>query len=225
MTQSLNDMPSWCSLNENFDVRQVPWALFLLYSSAQFVTVPVACDASRPCSQPDPVDVRVSTVFSESVVRARLLAVDSHNGNDTGLTVALFRVLRVIKGPRSARSTVFATDVFESDLRCIQVNTSCLVFVNTSTSVPLTGARRNYSDVSERVSRISPWSRKALKYVRMHICRSQYCSKSSKVILTLLTWTDVMQDSCKIDEPVYGQLVDKPDCHLSTKSKSDGAGI
>jgi len=171
----LTDMVSWRLVDENLNTRQVQWTLIFM-CVVQILLFNAVCDATRPCSQSNPVNVRVATVFSESVVRARLLAVRNDSRNDTGLTVAQFQVSRVFKGPRSAHSTVFNADVLESDMQCIHINASCLVFVNMSTSLPHTGIR-NDSTTPGRVSRLSPWSRKALKHVRLHICQSQYCSK------------------------------------------------
>lgn len=154
---------------------QIRWALHLLYL-AQILIIHVACDTSRPCSRPDPSNVRVTTVFSESVVRARLLAVHSVSRNDSGFAAAQFQVLRVFKRPRSAHLTVFTVDASESDLQCVRINSSCLVFVNILASIPHLPVRNNGS-ASGHSSRILPWSRRTLRYVRMHICSSQYCSK------------------------------------------------
>jgi len=169
------DMISWRSLDENLNIRQVRWTLCLLYF-VHILLFHAACGATRSCSRSNPVNVRVATVFSECVVRARLLAVHTHNKSDTGLTLAQFRLSRVFKSLRYHPSTVFTAGVLESDLTCIRINSSCLVFVNMSVSVPYSGIR-NDSAASDRVSRLSPWSRKALRYVRLHICQSQYCSK------------------------------------------------
>jgi len=171
---TLTAMTSWRPLDENLNVRQVWWTLRLLYL-VQIMLFHVACDPTRPCSQMNTESVRVATVFSESVVRARLLAVHNGTRNDSSSTVARFQLSRVIKGPRSARLTEFTTDVLESDLQCIHVNASCLVFVNMSV-VPHTGVR-NDSATSGLVGRLTSWSRRALRSVRMHICQSQYCSK------------------------------------------------
>jgi len=173
----ITDMISWRSLDGNLNIWQVRWALRLLYL-AHILTIHVACDSdtTRPCSRPDPLNVRVTTVFSESVVRARLLAVHNSSGNVTGLTAAQFRVSRVFKRPRSVQITVFTVDVLKSDLQCVRINSSCLVFMNISTSIPRIGVT-NISAVSGRMSQLLPWSRRSLRYVRMHICLSQYCSK------------------------------------------------
>jgi len=171
---NITDMTPWRSLSGNSNVGQVGWALHLL-SLAQILIMHVACDATRPCSQPDPLNVRVTTVFSESVVRARLLSVHNVSRNDSRQTVAQFQVSRVFKRPRSVHMTVFTVDVFASDLQCVRINSSYLVFVNISTFIPHTGVRND--SASGRVSQILPWSRKTLKFVRMHICQSQYCSK------------------------------------------------
>jgi len=168
-------MSSWSSLDGNLNVGHVRWVLHFM-CLAQILIIHVVCDSTRPCSQPNPLDVRVTTVFSESVVRARLLAVHNSSRNHTGLTVAQFQVLRVFKRRRPVRMTVFSIDVFESDLQCIRINASCLVFVNISASIPPIGVRNN-SAASRHTSQILPWSRRTLRYVRMHICTSQYCSK------------------------------------------------
>jgi len=169
------DMTSWRLLGANLNTRQVQWTFCLLYLGlVQILLVRVTCDATRSCSQSDPENIRIATVFSESVVHARLLAV--HSKNDTGLTEAQFQVSRVFKGPKSARNTVFTTDVLESDLQCIRNNASCLVFVNISISVPHAGVR-NDSAESGHLSRLTRRSRRAVRYVRMHTCQSEYCSK------------------------------------------------
>lgn len=166
-------MLSWRLLDANLNTRQVQWAFCLLYLF-QILLFRVTCHATRSCLQSDPENIRVATVFSESVVHARLLAV--HRTNDTDLTQAEFHVSRVFKGSRSGRNTVFTTDVLESDLQCIRNNASCLVFVNSSTSIPHAGVRNNTAS-SGHLSRLTLRSRRALRYVRMHICQSHYCSK------------------------------------------------
>jgi len=164
----------WRSLDANLNGRQqVLWTFQLLYL-VQILINHVACDATTPCLQLDPVNVRVSTVFSESVVRARLSAVHNDSRNDTGLTVAQFRVSRVLKGPLPVQNfMVFTTD----DLSCLRINSSCLVFVNISRTPSDGGVREDVIVSSERVSRISQWSRRALRYIRMHICWTSSCSK------------------------------------------------
>ena len=173
--RTLTDMTSWRSLDESLNIGQVRWTWRLL-CLVQILLFHVGSDATRHCSQSDPVNVRVATVFSASVVRARLLAVSGDGKNGTELTAAQFKVSRVFKSRRTTRLTAFTADVPLSDLQCMRVNASCLVFVNISVSVPHTGVR-NSSAASGRVSRLTPWSRRALRYVRMHICQSQYCSK------------------------------------------------
>jgi len=172
-------MISWRLLNENLNVGQMRWTLCLLYFVQILLFHHVFCDTTRSCSSTDAVNVRAATVFSESVVRARLLSVHSDNINDTGgLTRAQFEVTKLFKSLRSAQlgRSVFTAAVLESDLHCISINSSCLVFMNMSLSVPYTVAR-NDSGTSGRVNRLSPWSRKTLRNVRLHICPSQYCSK------------------------------------------------
>jgi len=169
------DMKSWRLLDENLNVGQPRWwTLCLLYT--HILLFHASSDAVRSCSQSNPVNVRIATVFSESVVRARLLAVHGDNKTNSGLTLAQFQTMRVFKSLRSLPSAVFTVPVSESDLQCIRINASCLVFVNMRVFVPYTRTR-NGTVASERVSRVSPWSRKALRYVRLHICQSQYCGK------------------------------------------------
>ena len=173
-------MTSWRLPGENLNTRPVCWMLCWLYF-AQILFFHIACDATRSCSQTHPENIRVATVLSESVVRARLLAVYSDNDSDTSLTVAKFRMSRVFKSLRSAQLGLpeFTATVWRSDLQCVRINSSCLIFVNVSTSVPYTGVTgvRNDSRAPGRVTRLSRWSRRSLRYVRMHICPSQYCSK------------------------------------------------
>jgi len=168
-------MPSWRTLDKNSNFRQVVWALRLL-CLVVVLSWYVAGDTG-PCLQSDAVNVRVATVFSKSVVRARLLAVYKDHKNDTGVTEVQFHVSRVIKGLRSgsAQLTVFTTHVLDTDLQCIRINMSCLVFVNISLSMPSDTGVRNAA--SGQLSRLTRWSKKSLRYVRRHICRSQYCSK------------------------------------------------
>jgi len=173
-------MTFWCLLDGSLNIRQVRWAEIqrLLYM-VQILIFHAACDTAGSCSHSDPVNVRVATVLSESVVRARLLAVhsDSRTSNDTGLRAAQFQVSRVFKGLQSARLTVFTTDVLDSDLQCIRINATCLVFVNISMSILHTGVRNDSAALGGRLNWLTPRSRRAVRYVRMHICQSQYCSK------------------------------------------------
>jgi len=173
-------MTSWRSLDENSNIGPTRWWMLCLLYVVHVLLFHASCnDAARACSQSSPVNVRVATVFSQSVIRARLLAVYSDNKTESALTLAQFQASRVFKSLRSPPSAVFTVPVSESDLQCVRINASCLVFVNMTVFVPYTGTR-NETVAPERVSRLSPWSRKALRYIRLHICQSQYCSKYSE---------------------------------------------
>lgn len=177
-------MTSWRSFDGRSNGgRRVRYLLCLL---VPVLATRVSCDnAPRPCVQSRPVDVRVATVFSESVVRATVSAVSNDSANDAGLAAARFRVLTVFKGHRSANLTAgldLTATVPESDLQCVRANSTCLVFVNVSPSIP--GTRTDSAGL-RRVSWVAPWSRKSLRYVRRHICQSQLCSKQSQLLAAL----------------------------------------